>query len=192
MHKSLLPSSTVAARSASCLYVVGVLPMAMGLVPYSSKFSWFKNFVKGRKIAWMLIFVIKFSWLIATHARTHVKNCHAHKNFREWEVNHENHENIIPRKFGAIRYIVICGEASSYGRSATSWKRASIRLSCTITCHAQQQQQPAKAFRQQQWHCFSEYPSLHQTTTNRQKYTEEKHDRTTCDSDLAASQKLTS
>ena len=37
-------------------------------IPYSSKFSWFQNFVKERKIASMLIFVIKFSWL----------------NFRDW------------------------------------------------------------------------------------------------------------
>ena len=35
------------------------------------------------------------------------------KNFREWEDNHENHENILPRKFGAIRYIQIVSELCS-------------------------------------------------------------------------------
>ena len=33
-------------------------------IPYSSKFSWLKNVVKQRKIVWILIFLIKFLWLL--------------------------------------------------------------------------------------------------------------------------------
>ena len=32
------------------------------VLPYSSKFSWFKIFVKSLKITWLLIFMIKFLW----------------------------------------------------------------------------------------------------------------------------------
>ena len=34
------------------------------LIPYSSKFSWHKNFMKHSKLAKLLIFVVKISWLL--------------------------------------------------------------------------------------------------------------------------------
>ena len=36
-----------------------------------------------------------------------ILNFHA-GNFRNQKSNHEIHENIVPRKFGAIRYLVQC------------------------------------------------------------------------------------
>ena len=38
-------------------------------LPYSSKFSWHKNFVKWSKFAKLLIFVVKISWLLQNFVR---------------------------------------------------------------------------------------------------------------------------
>ena len=43
------------------------------------------------------------------------------KYFREWGDNHEIHQNIIPRKFGAIRYIWL---NESHTVSSENYERA--------------------------------------------------------------------
>ena len=76
-------------------------------IPYSSKSSWSKHFVNTLKMTWILIFIIKISWLrfVNPHPLWTVdcfKFCQ--NNFRDWSLITKFNENIVPQKFGAIRY----------------------------------------------------------------------------------------
>ena len=43
---------------------------------------------------------------------------------RERGVNHENHENIMPRKFGAIRYSIVLSNGLPHSKL---WRRTSVK-----------------------------------------------------------------
>ena len=45
-----------------------------------------------------------------SHAHNNAEN---EENFRDQKANHEIHENIVPRKFGAIRYGPACKQQNS-------------------------------------------------------------------------------
>ena len=47
------------------------------------------------------------------------------QNFRDPKSNHESHENIVPRNFGAIRYIVIA-------HSVTQFKTTSVAVAVVV------------------------------------------------------------
>ena len=79
-------------------------------VPYSSKFSWFKNFVNLSKLVLKYIFMIQccptYFPASALYRPPHdLQFCEY--NFRDLKVNHEIHENIVPRKFRAIRCLPV-------------------------------------------------------------------------------------
>ena len=46
------------------------------------------------------------------------------KNFRHWMSNHEIHKNIVPQKFGAIRYIITTNHRWRNFRCKKFWSTA--------------------------------------------------------------------
>ena len=76
-------------------------------IPYSSKFPWSKNFMKKLKSTQMIIFVINISrsCLVSPSPLRTVLNFRE-TNFHDWMSNHKIPENIVPRKFGAIQYMM--------------------------------------------------------------------------------------
>ena len=72
---------------------------------HSSKFLWFKSFAKTLKITQILIFVLKMSWPRVVNPRPLQTVPNFTRNiFCDWMSNCKIHENVVPRKFGAIWY----------------------------------------------------------------------------------------
>ena len=72
--------------------------------------------------------------MIAAKFREHVKNAtplyfrvnFRGKCFREIGVNHENHENIVPQTFGAIRYVSRHFNLPTFSVQATPLKTGKV------------------------------------------------------------------
>ena len=75
-------------------------------------------------------FLIKILWshLMNPRPLQNVQNF-CEKNFLDWTSNHKIHENIVPQKFGAIRY---CKAFAMYTRSCSSPVIAHMFSKCVI------------------------------------------------------------
>jgi len=62
-------TGTAASYSTFLCWTPSKCPNSSSQIPYSSKFSRHKNFVKHSKFAKFLIFVLKISWLLQSFAR---------------------------------------------------------------------------------------------------------------------------
>ena len=93
-------------------YIYRIAPNFRGLIfSWSSMFSWFIDF------SWF--------WRVKSCTISCFKKIRG-KNFRDWCEIHENHENIVSRIFGAIRYIntythLFFSHTTEYSHLVTQW-----------------------------------------------------------------------
>ena len=78
----------------------------------------FQSSIRGFQSIWMPFIGETHTYMLTIHQRTLCVRCtacsHAHhilnfceENYHDQKSNHKIHENIMPQKFGTIRYIIV-------------------------------------------------------------------------------------